>query len=105
MVAIKEQNATALSAAAGGRPGRNTDSLMQPGLVEIMFEKKKVEVFLSETFPCWCRLLNSGMIGKNQLSTCTLAQVSVQPKGFFKKRNQKNNNRDIFVLQHYHIHK
>lgn len=41
MVAIKEQNATALSAAAGGRPGRKTDSLMQPGLVEIMFEKKK----------------------------------------------------------------
>lgn len=105
MVAIKEQNATALSAAAGGRPGRKTDSLMQPGLVEIMFEKKKVEVFLWETFPCWCRLLNSGMIGKNQLSTCTLAQVSVQPKGFFKKRNQKNDNGDIFVLQHYHIHK
>lgn len=52
MVAIKEQNATVLSAAAGGRPGRKTDSLMQPGLVEIMLEKKKVEVFLSETFPC-----------------------------------------------------
>lgn len=39
MVAIKEQNATELSAAAGGRPGRKTDSLMQPGLLEIMLEK------------------------------------------------------------------
>lgn len=50
MVAIKEQNATALSAAAGGRPGRKTDSLMQPGLVEIMFKKKRLKSFYRKPF-------------------------------------------------------
>lgn len=42
IVAITDQSARkALSAATGGLPGQNTDSLMQRGSVEIMQERLK----------------------------------------------------------------
>ncbi len=69
IAAIKEHNLTALSAATGGHPGLKNDSLMQQGLVEIMWERLKS--FVGDLF-LFTPVAQSRYLRKIQLNRCIL---------------------------------
>lgn len=89
MVAIKEQNATALSAAAGGRPGRKTDSLMQPGLVEIMLKKKRLKSFYRKPFLVDVGCLIQVWLERISWAHARLHKCPYSPKALLKKETKR----------------